>query len=238
MQRILVVEDSPEDQLIAAEALGFGYRIVNATSVDEAAKLLSTEEFDLVLLDLTLPNREGYELIARAHADPKTAEIPMICVTGRTSVMDKVAAFSLGADDYVVKPYNLIELKARIEARLKKAKRRSERDALIVEGPIQISRDTHQVLISGETGRRELDLTPIEFKLLVHLVKSPGRVYTREQLLIAGRGSDSVVFERAVDVHVCSLRKKLGAEAALIAAVPGVGYKFTTGKRATRAATV
>lgn len=238
MQRILVVEDSQEDQMIVAEALGFGYRIVNATCVDDAAKLLSTQEFDLVLLDLTLPNRDGYELITRAHADPKTAEIPMICVTGRTSVMDKVAAFSLGADDYVVKPYNLIELKARIEARLKKAARRTERDELIVQGPIQISRDTHQVLIVNGSERRELDLTPIEFKLLVHLVKSPDRVYTREQLLVAGWGSDSAVFERAVDVHVCSLRKKLGAEAALIAAVPGVGYKFTSRKRASRAAAV
>ncbi len=84
MQRILVVEDSAKDQMIVAGALGFGYRIVNANSVGEATQLLATQDFDLVLLDLTMPDHEGYDLIVQIHADPKTAEIPVICVTGRT----------------------------------------------------------------------------------------------------------------------------------------------------------
>src|SRR4051812_36027613 len=101
MHRILLVEDSPEDQMLATEALGFGYRITAAVCVDEALKFLATQEFDLILLDLTLPKREGYELITKVHSDPKLAKIPVICLTGRAGVADKVTAFSLGVDDYV-----------------------------------------------------------------------------------------------------------------------------------------
>lgn len=225
MTQILLVEDAVEYQLIAQEALGSLFKVTIVDRVEKAIEFLDNNTVDLILLDLSLPTQDGYSLLARLQSNEKTAEIPVMCITSRSQVADKVAAFSLGVDDYIVKPYNLIELRARVEAKMKKLRRRSEQNEIIAHGDLRINCDLHQVLAQTDSGLQEINLTPIEFRLLVRLVRQPGKVFSRNQLMVAVWGSDASVFDRTVDVHIWSLRKKLGTLGHYIVSVSGVGYK-------------
>ncbi len=228
MHRILLVEDSPQDQILAQEALGNAYMILTASSAEEAVEMLTRETPDLILLDLSLPKKDGYSLLTLLQSHPGRGDIPVICLSGRGEIADKVAAFSLGVDDYLVKPYHLVELKARVDSKIRRFKTADRQSAVISHGPIVIDRDQHRVFVTEGQDRREVVLTPTEFKLLQHLARSPNRVFTREQLMQAGWGSDAAVFDRAVDVHVCGIRRKLHPYSDLIRSVPGIGYKLTS----------
>lgn len=225
MNHILLVEDSPEFQKLVSRALGH-HRVTVAGNVDEASRLLRASRFDLVLLDISLPKRDGFALLSEIQSDSELCGIPVICLTGKTEVSDKVAAFSLGADDYVVKPFHPIELKARVDGRISKCGRRAESESVLKVGILEIDRSTHRAMVRDSGRAREVKLTQTEFKLLCVLVSRPDQVYSRDQLLVAAWGEDADVLDRAVDVHLCSLRKKLGSCGSAIEAVPGVGYRF------------
>ncbi len=226
MNQILLVEDSPEYQLMAQEALGSYFQLIIVDRVEKAIEALELNKVELVLLDLSLPTQDGYSLLAKLQSSEKTSDIPVMCITSRSQVADKVAAFSLGVDDYIVKPYNLIELKARVEAKLRKQKRRTEQNEILIHGDLRINCDLHQVMVQNTPeGATEVHLTPIEFRLLTRLVRQPGKVFTRNELMIAVWGNDASVFDRTVDVHIWSLRKKLGSLGHYIVSVSGVGYK-------------
>lgn len=225
MNHILLVEDSPEFQKLVSRSLGH-HKITIAGSVDEASSLLRETRFDLVLLDISLPKRDGYALLSEIQSDPELSGIPVICLTGKNEVTDKVTAFSLGADDYIVKPFHPIELKARVDGRISKRGRRAESESVLKVANLEIDRSTHRAIVRDAGGAREVRLTQTEFKLLCVLVTRPDQVYSRDQLLVAAWGEDADVLDRAVDVHLCSLRKKLGGCGSAIEAVPGVGYRF------------
>ncbi len=228
--QILLVEDSEPYQKVVIRSLSHcDVRI--AGTVDEALAMLGQSEFDLILLDISLPKRDGYSLLSELKAGPSGEVPPVICLTGKTDVTDKVTAFSLGADDYLVKPFDPIELRARVDSKLSKRNRNQQKTATIHAGNIEIDSSRHRVFINESGNKVEVLTTQTEFKLLAYLAKSPGRAYTRDQLLVAAWGEDADVLDRVVDVHLCSLRKKLKNQSHCIQAVPGIGYRFSAEAR-------
>lgn len=228
--KILAVEDSSEFQMLISRALG-EYQVVCVSTAEEAESKLKNDSYDLILIDINLPGRDGYSLLAEIQTHSELADIPVLCLTGRTEITDKVAAFSLGADDYLTKPFNPLELKARVDAKLKKTGRKKNKELLIQVGDIEIDLSRHRVATFHGDKRTEVDLTQTEFKILACLARRPEQVYTRDQLLVAAWGEDARVLDRVVDTHICTIRKKMNSKEFAIKAVTGVGYKLQSIKR-------
>jgi len=200
-----------------------GFRVSNAETGEEAEIMLAEERPDLVVLDWMLPGVSGIEICRRMRSRMETKSIPVIMLTARGEEGDRIRGLSTGADDYVVKPFSLPELMARVKAILRRAA--PDRLAEILRfGDIELDRAAHKVV----RGLREVHLGPTEFRLLEFLMESPGRVLSRSQLLDGVWGRDAFVDERTVDVHVGRLRKALirGKERDPIRTVRGAGYVF------------
>lgn len=176
----------------------------------------------LVLLDQMLPGADGYQLLTALRADVRTREIPVIMLTAKDAEMDKVRALDAGADDYVVKPFGVMELISRIKAVLRRSQEQEEGQQLLCVGPLCLDPGRHEVVLAGE----QLALTNMEFRLLHFLLASPGLVFTREQLLSRVWEIDYLGDSRTVDMHVRTLRQKLGSAAGLIETKRGVGYRL------------
>lgn len=221
---ILVVEDeAPLALLLTYNLEAEGYRVEHVDSGDEAALRLSEEVFDLVILDWMLPGLSGLEICRRLRSRDETRDMPVIMLTARGEETERVRGLSVGADDYVVKPFSTPELMARVKGLLRRA--RPERVASkLIAGDIDLDRDTRRVRRAG----REVHLGPTEFRLLEYLMEKPGRVFTRAQLLDSVWGMSAEIDERTVDVHVGRLRKALirGREEDPIRTVRGAGYSF------------
>jgi len=224
-QTVLVVDDEKDlVDLIAYNLQRNGYNVVTATSGDAAIEIASRELPHLVLLDLMLPGMSGTEVARKLKADARTAGIPIIMLTAKSEETDVVVGLTLGADDYVTKPFSMKILLARLNTVL----RRSESAVATAEGgslkagPLSIDASKHEVSINGEP----VKLTLTEFKLLISLVAARGRVLTRDQLMDKAMGTDVFVTDRAIDVHITAIRKKLGAASWLVRTVRGVGYSL------------
>ena len=180
---------------------------------------------DLVLLDLMLPGVPGTEVATELRKDPSTAGVPIIMMTAKSEESDIVVGLHIGADDYVTKPFSMSVLLARIAAVLRRAERRETegRDVLIA-GPIRIDRNRHRVAVDGAP----IALTLTEFRLLATIVAGRGRVLTRDQLIDKALGQDAVVTDRTIDVHITSLRRKLGKARDYVETVRGVGYRMAS----------
>lgn len=225
-RRVLIVEDERD----LAEGLAFNLRKAgyDVEAVFDGrsglARALGSPP-DLVILDLMLPELSGTEVASRIRSNPATAALPIIMVTAKADEVDQLVGLTLGADDYVTKPFSTKVLLARIEAIL----RRSAPTATTPGGPglemgdLRIDPDAHQVTLAGETVR----LTLTEFKILSALVGAGGKVLTRAHLMNKAMGPGITVTERTIDVHVTSIRKKLGDAGGLIKTVRGVGYRAT-----------
>jgi two-component system phosphate regulon response regulator PhoB len=221
---ILVVEDEADLAVLMRynlEAEGFAVR--TAESGDEAAELLKESVPDLILLDWMLPGLSGIELCRRWRAREETARVPIIMVTARGEEEERVRGLATGADDYIVKPFSVPELLARINALLRRSSPLLV-TSVLKAGDLELDRTSHRVRRSG----REVHLGPTEYRLLEYLMRHPGRVYSREQLLDGVWGNDVYVDERTVDVHVGRLRKAInrGRSADPIRTVRGAGYAF------------
>lgn len=224
---ILVVED--EEDILALlhfNLLKEGFRVTCATSGEEALQAVTNDAPDLMILDLMLPGIDGLEICRRVRAMPETEEIPIIMVTARGEESDVVRGLELGADDYVPKPFSFKILLARIHAVLRRRiENRAESDdseQMLVRGELSIHPGRNQVQVAGEA----VELTFTEFRVLHFLASQPGWVFTRYQIVNAVRGDDYAVTDRAVDVQIAGLRKKLGACGSYIETVRGVGYRF------------
>ncbi|MGE5513257.1 MAG: phosphate regulon transcriptional regulator PhoB [Bacteroidota bacterium] len=224
--RILIIEDeSALVVLLRYNLEAEGYQVRVATTGEEAKLLLGEERPDLVILDWMLPGISGIEICRQIRARPETRGIPVIMLTARGEEADRVRGLSTGADDYVVKPFSVAELMARVKAILRRAV--PERVAEVINiADITLDRAAHRVTRHG----RQVKLGPTEYKLLLVLMESAGRVLSRSQLLDGVWGRDGDVDERTVDVHVGRLRKALirGNESDLIRTVRGAGYMFET----------
>ncbi len=222
--RILIVEDEEALSVLLKynlEAEGFDVDI--ACSAEQARVQIDEQVPDLLMLDWMLPGLSGIELCRRIRASKKTADIPILMLTARGEEDERVRGLDTGADDYMVKPFSVPELMARIKALLRRANPEIVSNVLVA-GEIELHRLTHRLYRAGEP----LELGPTEFRLLEYLMQSPGRVRTRAQLLDAVWGRDIYVEERTVDVHVGRLRKALNRVGGRdpIRTVRGTGYAF------------
>ncbi|MFG1297841.1 MULTISPECIES: phosphate regulon transcriptional regulator PhoB [Xanthobacter] len=222
--RILIVEDEePLTLLLRYNLESEGYAVENVGRGDDAETRLRESVPDLVILDWMLPGLSGIELCRRLRTRPETERLPVIMLTARGEETERVRGLATGADDYVVKPFSVPELLARVRALLRRAK--PEHVATLLRaGDIELDRETHRVHRAG----REVHLGPTEFRLLEFLMQSPGRVFSREQLLDGVWGQDVYIDERTVDVHVGRLRKAInrGRQSDPIRTVRGAGYSF------------
>lgn len=200
-----------------------GYRVLVAGDGEEALLVIDEEKPDLLLLDWMLPKVSGIEVCRRLRGRPETRNIPIIMLTARGEESDRVRGLDTGADDYLTKPFSMVELIARMRAVLRRI-RPGLADDRVTHGDIVIDRVAHRVRRAG----REVHLGPTEFRLLDHLMQHPGRVFSREQLLDAVWGSDVYVEARTVDVHVGRLRKALNVEGTVnpIRTVRSAGYSL------------
>jgi two-component system phosphate regulon response regulator PhoB len=221
---ILIVEDEePLSLLLRYNLEAEGYEVDAAVRGDDADLRLRESPPDLAVIDWMLPGLSGIELIRRVRGRPETRLLPIIMLTARGEEGERVRGLATGADDYIVKPFSVPELLARIRALLRRA--RPERVAeVLIAGDIELDREKKRVSRSG----REISLGPTEFRLLEFLMQSPGRVFSREQLLDGVWGRDVYIDERTVDVHVGRLRKALnrGRVPDPIRTVRGAGYSL------------
>ena len=222
--RVLIVEDEePLTLLLRYNLEAEGYTVDSASRGDDAEIMLREQVPDLVILDWMLPGLSGIELCRRLRLRPETQSLPVILLTARGEESERVRGLATGADDYVVKPFSVPELLARVRALLRRAS--PNRVATSLEaGELLLDRSSHRV----RRGNRELHLGPTEFKLLEFLMERPGRVFTRGQLLDSVWGMDAEIDERTVDVHVGRLRKAVNKprERDPIRTVRGAGYSF------------
>lgn len=220
--RILIVEDEePLTLLLRYNLEAEGYEVDAAARGDEAQLRLQETAPDLVILDWMLPGLSGIELCRRLRARPETKQLPIIMLTARGEESERVRGLATGADDYIVKPFSVPELLARVAALLRRAA--PERVASVLAyGDIELDREKRRVARSG----RPIDLGPTEYRLLEFFLEHPGRVFSREQLLDGVWGRDIYIDERTVDVHIGRLRKllNLGREQDPIRTVRGAGY--------------
>ena len=224
-QKIIVVEDEAD----ILEVLEFnlaqdGFDVLCSQEGEKGLELIRREKPDLVLLDLMLPDLDGLEICRRLKSDAATQDIPIVMVTAKGKESDIVLGLGLGADDYITKPFNVGELIARVKAVLRRAAAAREGAPVkqIVCQGIAIDADKHEVLVDGQLA----ELTVTEFRVLYTLASSPGRVFTRDQLMEQAMGDEVIVLDRNIDVHIGAVRKKLGRYRDLVETVWGVGYRF------------
>jgi len=232
--RVLVVEDERDvADLIRYNLAKEGYDVQLVGNGDDALKLARESRPEVILLDIMVPQLNGWEVCRRLKQDPETRAISVIMVTGRVEEGDKVLGFEMGADDYVTKPFSPRELVARVRAVARRGKNveAADRKHHLKAGDLEIDRHRFEVTMKGQ----RVDLTPKEFELLAALVGTPGRVFGREELLDLVWGEDGFVEPRTVDVHVARLRAKFTAARLAIPGVEtvrGVGYRFREPERA------
>jgi two-component system phosphate regulon response regulator PhoB len=222
-QRILIVDDEADlRELVRYQLEGAGFQTREATTGSEALDAARSWKPDAVILDLMLPDIPGTEVCRALRSDPVLRDTAVIMLTARGEEVDRVVGFELGADDYVTKPFSPRELTLRLQAVLKRVRGGAVADEDLRIGDLLIQRGSHRVYVKG----RELSLTATEFKLLLHLASTRGRVQTRDYLLDAVWGDETHVTLRTVDTHMKRLREKLGSAKAYIETVRGVGYRF------------
>jgi two-component system phosphate regulon response regulator PhoB len=221
---VMIVEDEEAIALMLTYNLkAEGFRVVHASRGDEAELMLAEQVPDLLILDWMLPAVSGLEVCRRLRAREETSDLPVIMLTARGEENERVRGLFIGADDYVVKPFSVPELLARVRALLRRA--RPEKVIGLLEfGDLKLDRNSRRV----HRGEREIPLGPTEFRLLEHMMSRPGRVFSRDQLLDGVWGLSSEIDERTVDVHVGRLRKAIvrGREKDPIRTVRGAGYAF------------
>lgn len=223
-KRILIVEDDPNTvALIATYLQREGFSTLSANDGESALQMARRYSFSLIVLDVMLPKVDGWEICRQLR---RTSDVPILMLTAREEEIDRVLGLSLGADDYVVKPFSPRELVERIKAILRRARPpETARQSRLVHGDLVLDSEKHRVTVAG----RPVDLTASEFKLLHALMKAPGRVFSRQELLDRFYEHGETVVDRVIDVHIGKLRQKIEADPAHprhVQTVRGFGYKL------------
>jgi two-component system phosphate regulon response regulator PhoB len=225
-QRLLIIED--ERALTDVLSYNFqreGYETIVTHDGQEGLRKAQTLLPDIIILDLMLPIMNGLEVCRELRAGERTKNIPILMLTAKAEETDQVVGFSLGADDYVTKPFSVKVLVQRIKALQRRRKEEGHAADVVEHLGVRVDRLRHLAFVDDQP----IDLTPTEFRLLECLVRQPGRAFTRAQLMDAAIGELAVRQERTIDVHVKTLRRKLGAAGEYIQTVRGVGYRFREG---------
>ncbi len=222
-QKIIVVDDDPDIRRLVEMVLEReGFIVETASSAADFFKLVGTFKPDLVVLDLQLPDEDGFGIIKKLRANPNTANLSVVMLTVQSVDSYKIAGLEIGADDYIVKPFNQGEFVARIRAVLRRSKPKDPMHGMIEDGTIKIHLDQHRL----EIDKKPVDLSPKEFDLLAALMRAKNTVLTREVLCESVWGHELVGNTRTVDVHVGRLRKKLGRYENKIETVERIGYRY------------
>ncbi len=223
-EHVLVVDDEEDIlELVEYNLTREGYKVTCVETGEAALREARTKLPNLIILDLMLPGVDGLEVCRILKKDAKTAHIPIIMLTAKGEEADIVTGLELGADDYMTKPFSPRVLLARVRAVFRRQTQQPiAENAMVKIHDLAIDPGRHEVLVKG----KPIELTYTEFRVLHFLARRPGWVYTRQQIIDAIRGDDYVVTDRAVDVQIAGLRKKLGAAGAYVTTVRGVGYKF------------
>jgi two-component system phosphate regulon response regulator PhoB len=231
-QSILVVEDEEDiRELVSYNLLKEGYQVAGVASGEDALTAVEAKAPDLILLDIMLPGLDGLRVCRKLKENPKFGSIPIIMLTAKGEEPDIVAGLNMGADDYVTKPFSPKVLLARMQAVLRRAEaehdaaesEEDEDESEVVEiRDLKIHPGRHEVFVHG----KPVELTATEFKLVRFLAQRPGWVFTRQQILDGVHGDNYAITDRAVDVQIVGLRRKLGDVGGYIETVRGVGYRF------------
>lgn len=221
--KVLVIEDDRSlAEVLSYNLKAAGYEVLVATDGQDGLLKAETKLVDLVVLDLMLPVVDGLDVCRRLRAQPATREVPIIMLTAKAEESDELIGFSLGADDYVTKPFSVKVLLERIKALRRRRTSDEISDEVTTKLGVTVDRRRHQAVADGTL----VALTRSEFRLLDTLIRQPGRVFYRAELIDSALGEDTMVMERTIDVHIRALRRKLGERADVIETVRGVGYRF------------
>jgi DNA-binding response OmpR family regulator len=221
---ILVLEDQEEGYLLLRHAIPDQHNLVWVKSVAEAMSVYKNQ-FDLMLVDIGLSDGDGYQFCDWVRTKQQDLSTPIIFITANSSVESRITGYTIGGDDFISKPYNLIELKARIDAKLKRSS--STTNQSVDFCGVSIDHHSQRAQVRHNADIIDLDLTPIEFKILYLFLCEPDKVFSRDEILNAVWGKDVYVFPRNIDTHVSKLRTKLGEKSDLIKSVHGTGYKLS-----------
>ncbi|MBC7822169.1 MAG: response regulator transcription factor [Planctomycetaceae bacterium] len=221
--KILIIEDERSlIEILSYNLTNEGFEVLTASDGLDGLRRAQTSLPDLIVLDLMLPGMDGLQVCRQLRSDSKTQAIRILMLTAKAEEVDEIVGFNMGADDYVAKPFKIKPLISRIKALLRRpSAEQSSAEVLSIVG-IEVDRTHHTAKLDGH----EMQLTPTEFKMLWTMMRRPGRPYSRNELLDNARGEDANALERTIDVHVRSLRQKLGDKGNLIETVRGIGYRF------------
>lgn len=223
-KRVLIVEDERDlADMLAYNLDRAGFQPTVAYDGRMALEKLSNDRPDLVLLDLMIPELSGTDLAAKIRTNPATASLPIIMLTAKSDEVDQVVGLTIGADDYITKPFSFKVLQARMDAVLRRSADHAASGSVLRLGSIEVDTGTHECSVDG----RAVHMTLTEFRLLSALIQAGGRVLSRQNLMSRAMGPGITVTERTIDVHVTSIRKKLGGHGDVIRTVRGVGYRAT-----------
>lgn len=223
-RKILVVEDDRSlASVLEYNLTNSGYEVLCAYDGQDGLNQARSRNPDLMILDVMLPVIDGVELCRQLRAESATRQTPIMMLTAKAEETDQLIGFSVGADDYVCKPFSIRVLLERLKSLLRRQNRTASNQEVITIGDITVDRVKHRASLSG----KPMDLTPSEFRLLDTLMRQAGRAFDRAELIDLALGADTMVLDRTIDVHIRSLRKKLGHCADFVETVRGVGYRFS-----------
>lgn len=222
---MLVVEDNAEMRILVEAALD-EYQLTFSSTLKDAKEAITKKKFELILLDLGLPDGDGLKFLAELSATAETKDIPVIILSGKSETVNKVMAFSIGAEDFISKPFDPLELKARVTAKLRKSEKLQQLSEVLRIGDLKIDVLKQKVWIQKQADTEAVDFTTLEFKLLLNFARAPERVFTRDFLLNEVWGMNVSITDRTVDTHIGHLRKKLAHSHTKIETVIGSGYRF------------
>jgi two-component system, OmpR family, alkaline phosphatase synthesis response regulator PhoP len=219
---ILIIDDEKDLlELVRYNLEKEGFNAILTSDGRSGLEIAAKHTPDLIVLDIMMPGMDGLEVCNRLRADARTKRVPVIMLTARAAEADRVVGLEIGADDYVVKPFSPREFVARVKAVLRRTRSQEEPPEVIRAGDVTIDLQRHEVTCGG----KPVELTATEFRILQALAGRPGRVLSRDEIIDAAIGDDTNVFDRTIDVHITSIRRKLGG-GDQIETVRGFGYKF------------
>ena len=224
--KILLVEDLVEFQNLVKISLGYKYQVDVADTIRTAKLKLKSNTYSLLLLDVLLPDGSGMDLCREIQSDPQYQNIPIVFLTSKDSISDKVLGFSIGVDDYIVKPFDPAELSARVDVRIMKSLIKKQAIENFKKGPFRFELSGLRLFIENSNEEKKVEITPIEFKILLKLAQNTNRVFSRQQILDSVWGHDVYIDDRSIDRHISAIRKKIEPHQKSINTVSGIGYEF------------
>ncbi len=227
MSSILCIEDSEEVKIILRQILSPQHDFIQVATLKQAELAIASSEIDLILLDIQLPDGDGLRFCSALKNSVETKHIPIIILSGSTSIQEKVIGFELGIEDYISKPFDAVDVKIRVNARVRKAeKSKSERTKLATD-KVQVDLLNQKVIIEHSGISQSVDFSPIEFRIFSYLMKNREQVKSREKIINFAWGNNFSLSDRTVDSHISRIRKKILGSDCTIEAVAGTGYRLT-----------